>query len=121
MFDVDVTTEDNLKLGKGVGMRVCIGGSNTDWYKTSATGVSYVGSFGAKANGAGIGTANEVAPAFVFAGTASNIPRVSAALCAQRLARGLLSWVVAMHLSTCSPTHSPTLIMPTENLEHGYP
>lgn len=52
-FDVDVTTEDpgadNLRRsGTGDtrwGVRVCIGGSSSDWYGASAGGVAYLGSF----------------------------------------------------------------------------
>jgi hypothetical protein len=52
-FDVDVTTQDpgaaNLtKSGFGDtrwGIRVCIGGSSSDWFGSVAGGVSYVGSF----------------------------------------------------------------------------
>jgi hypothetical protein len=80
MFGVDVTTEDVKELGNGVGMRVCIGGTYSDWYGSDVAGIAYVGVFGASAWGAGNGTANEVVPAFVFAKTVGNIPRVSALL-----------------------------------------
>ncbi|MEX0725428.1 MAG: Calx-beta domain-containing protein [Planctomycetaceae bacterium] len=52
-FDVNVTTEDPgsaalIKSGAGDlnwGVRVVIGGSNSDWYGSSAGGVAFVGSF----------------------------------------------------------------------------
>lgn len=52
-FEMDVTTEDPglAGLSKGgtgdteYGLRVCIGGSSTDWYGESAGGLAYVGSF----------------------------------------------------------------------------
>ncbi len=52
-FDVDVTTEDPgvealrraTSTDTAYGIRVCIGGSSNDWFKSSAGGVAYVGSF----------------------------------------------------------------------------
>lgn len=64
-FNVDVTTQDPsdpgdlIKSGTGDtrwGVRVCIGGSSTDWYGASAGGVAYVGSFNYSSD----------TPAFVF-------------------------------------------------------
>ncbi len=52
-FDVDVTTEepslDGLSRTNSAdttyGIRVCIGGNSTDWFKASAGGIAYIGSF----------------------------------------------------------------------------
>ena len=52
-FDVDVTTQDpgieslrkTAPTDLYYGIRVCIGGSSSNWYGTSTGGVSYVGSF----------------------------------------------------------------------------
>lgn len=51
--DVDVTTEDPglealrryPSTDTAYGVRVCIGGSSNDWFKSSAGGVAYIGSF----------------------------------------------------------------------------
>jgi hypothetical protein len=59
-FGIDVTTEDpgdDALLNTGGtdnrwGIRVAIGGSNADWYKASATGAGYHGSFGLGGYGA---------------------------------------------------------------------
>ncbi len=63
-FDVDVTTEDpgaealrrSGTTDANYGIRVCVGGSSSDWYGSGAGGVAYVGSF----------TWNTDSPAFVF-------------------------------------------------------
>lgn len=64
-FHVNVTTQepgnlgDLIKSGTGDtrwGVRVCIGGSSSDWYGSSAGGVAYVGSFNYSSD----------TPAFVF-------------------------------------------------------
>jgi len=63
-FDVDVTTEEpgpgGLALVSGsdttYGIRVCIGGSSSDWYGTDAGGVAYMSSF----------RWNTDTPAFIF-------------------------------------------------------
>ena len=52
-FDVDVTTEDpgleglrkTSSTDNAYGVRVCIGGSSSDWFGAGAGGVAYVGSF----------------------------------------------------------------------------
>ncbi|MFN0125620.1 MAG: PKD domain-containing protein [Verrucomicrobiales bacterium] len=52
-FDVDVTTQDpgleslrkTNSTDTAYGIRVCIGGSSSDWYGASAGGVAYLGSF----------------------------------------------------------------------------
>ena len=50
-FDVDITTEEpTAPLGQpdgtGLGMRVAVGGSSTDWYGAPAGGIAYMGTFG---------------------------------------------------------------------------
>jgi PKD repeat protein len=63
-FDVDVTTQDpglealrkSTSTDTTFGVRVCIGGSSSDWYGQSAGGVAYVGSF----------SWNSDTPCFVF-------------------------------------------------------
>jgi PKD repeat protein len=70
LFDVDVTTEepslDALSRINATdttfGIRVCIGGNSTDWFKASAGGVAYVGSFNASID----------MPCFVFATALGN-------------------------------------------------
>lgn len=52
-FDVDVTTEDpgleglrrSTSTDQAYGVRVCIGGSSSDWFGSAAGGVAYIGSF----------------------------------------------------------------------------
>ena len=69
-FAVDVTTEDpgSAALKKSstsdaeYGVRVCIGGSSSDWYGADAGGVAYVGSF----------KWNTDTPAFVFTAMLGN-------------------------------------------------
>lgn len=76
-FDLDVTTEaPTFSLAGGRGMRVCIGGSDLDWYALGtnnvsiAGGISYVGNFGDGWYGQSTYPAspagNEIAPAYVF-------------------------------------------------------
>ncbi len=68
-------TEAPIKSYIGAGMRACIGGTSADWLgKTGVVGIAYVKSFGAATYGAGAGTQNEVAPAFVFAASLNNQP-----------------------------------------------
>jgi hypothetical protein len=65
-------TEAPIKTYIGAGMRMCIGGRYEDWLGSSAGGIAFVSSFGDASYGAGSGTTNEVAPAFVFAISQSN-------------------------------------------------
>jgi hypothetical protein len=52
-FDVDVTTEDpgvealrrTTSSDNAHGIRVCMGGSSSDWLGAGAGGVAYIGSF----------------------------------------------------------------------------
>lgn len=52
-FNVDVTTEDpgleglrrSTSTDQAYGVRVCIGGSSSDWFGAAAGGVAYIGSF----------------------------------------------------------------------------
>lgn len=68
-------TEAPTKSYIGVGARVCIGGRWEDWHLHAAGGVSYPKTFGVGVPwGAGPGTDNEVAPAFVFAASQYNLP-----------------------------------------------
>ena len=78
IFDVDVTTEEPpaSKLEKGIapsnqfGMRVCIGGSSSDWYKAfNSTGVAYMNVFGQDPGEYGM---QNTPPAMVFAGDIVN-------------------------------------------------
>lgn len=65
MFHVDVTTEDpgvealrrTHPGDEEFGIRACFGGSNADWFKESASGVAYVGTF----------TSGLDVPCFIFA------------------------------------------------------
>lgn len=44
-FNINVTTVDLGDYSNGVGLRVAIGGSYTDWYGTASSGVAYIFSF----------------------------------------------------------------------------
>ena len=69
-FDVDVTTEDpglealrrTTSTDSQFGVRVCIGGSSSDWYGAGAGGVAYLNSF----------TWNSDTPCFVFTAQLGN-------------------------------------------------
>jgi hypothetical protein len=60
-FNVNVTTVPPAVVADRVAVRIAIGGSYSDWYGTSAGGVSYVGGFAGGASNVG----------FVFAGSLS--------------------------------------------------
>jgi PKD repeat protein len=69
-FNVNITTQDpglealrrSTSTDTAYGVRVCIGGSSSDWFGAGAGGVAYVGSF----------TSNVDTPCFVFTSQLSN-------------------------------------------------
>jgi hypothetical protein len=69
-------TEAPTKAFINAGTRVCIGGTDNDWFGGGGgvAGVAYLNSFGYSGWGAGPGTTNEVAPCFVFADTLYDHP-----------------------------------------------
>jgi uncharacterized repeat protein (TIGR01451 family) len=79
-FNVDVTTQDPGVAGLTKtnskdttwGVRVCVGGSDTDWFGSAAGGVAFVGTFA---------TATVDTPCFVFAQTLGNNEKDLAEAC----------------------------------------